>query len=413
VAVNGRSVSAQDYEDDRARRLVEREFNISNSAALPSNNTIIGRYTGGGDPALSNNVIISAGSSDIKLAINETDAVSFGGLSNYGTAGQVLTSGGTGAAPTWTTVSGGGGVAGVTGTTPITVNNTDPANPIVGVNASSTTAAGVVQLNDTVVSTSTTEAATANAVKTAYDLAAAAVPKSAYTAKGNLIVATAASTPTALAVGSNGQVLTANSACASGVAWDNAGGGSGTVTSITAGTGLTGGTITTSGTIALNAACVISPSAYTSEGTILIGAAGGGTTALSTVSNGRVLTSCSSCAGGVAWIAPGIQAMTPLTTTALTTVTLLSVNAATVRAIKLDLSITNTVTGKYFTDTIWVTHDGSNSNLATTVGARLGAAGGSPYTAGAAVTGGNLLITVTPAASSSTKFVGWYELLLI
>jgi putative ABC transport system permease protein len=42
VAVNGRSVSAQDYEDDRARRLVEREFNISNSAALPSNNTITG-----------------------------------------------------------------------------------------------------------------------------------------------------------------------------------------------------------------------------------------------------------------------------------------------------------------------------------------------------------------------------------
>jgi len=42
VAVNGRSVSAQDYEDDRARRLVEREFNISHSAALPSNNTITG-----------------------------------------------------------------------------------------------------------------------------------------------------------------------------------------------------------------------------------------------------------------------------------------------------------------------------------------------------------------------------------
>ena len=42
VAVNGRSVSAQDYEDDRARRLVEREFNISNSAVLPSNNTITG-----------------------------------------------------------------------------------------------------------------------------------------------------------------------------------------------------------------------------------------------------------------------------------------------------------------------------------------------------------------------------------
>lgn len=40
VAVNGRSVSAQDYEDERARRLVEREFNLSHSATQPPNNTI-------------------------------------------------------------------------------------------------------------------------------------------------------------------------------------------------------------------------------------------------------------------------------------------------------------------------------------------------------------------------------------
>ena len=66
------------------------------------------------------------------------------------------------------------GVQGVTGTAPVTVDNTDPANPVVGVNAASTSAAGVVQLNDTVTSTSTTEAATANAVKAAYDAAVAA-----------------------------------------------------------------------------------------------------------------------------------------------------------------------------------------------------------------------------------------------
>ncbi len=40
VAVNGRSVSAQDYDDERARRLVEREFNLSHSAVQPPNNTI-------------------------------------------------------------------------------------------------------------------------------------------------------------------------------------------------------------------------------------------------------------------------------------------------------------------------------------------------------------------------------------
>lgn len=73
---------------------------------------------------------------------------------------------------TWVTTGGGGGgggVAGVTGTSPITVDNTDPANPDIGVDAASTTAAGVVQLDDTVTSTSDTEAATANAAKTAYD----------------------------------------------------------------------------------------------------------------------------------------------------------------------------------------------------------------------------------------------------
>ena len=53
----------------------------------------------------------------------------------------------------------------------------------------------------------------------------------------------------ATAQGTDGQVLTSTG---SGVAWEDAGGGSGTVTSIVAGTGLTGGTITASGTIALD-----------------------------------------------------------------------------------------------------------------------------------------------------------------
>lgn len=47
----------------------------------------------------------------------------------------------------------------------------------IAANAASTSAAGIVQLNDTVTSTSTTQAATANAVKRAYDLANNALPK--------------------------------------------------------------------------------------------------------------------------------------------------------------------------------------------------------------------------------------------
>ena len=42
VAINGKPVSADDYEDDRAKRLVEREFNLSNSTAKPDSNIIVG-----------------------------------------------------------------------------------------------------------------------------------------------------------------------------------------------------------------------------------------------------------------------------------------------------------------------------------------------------------------------------------
>lgn len=53
----------------------------------------------------------------------------------------------------------------------------------------------------------------------------AAAPNTLMTAKGDLIVATGANNPARLAVGTNGQVLTADSSQASGVKWDNAGGG--------------------------------------------------------------------------------------------------------------------------------------------------------------------------------------------
>jgi hypothetical protein len=52
-----------------------------------------------------------------------------------------------------------------------------------------TSAAGIVQLNNTTNSTSTTQAATANALKTAYDLAAAALPKAGGTMTGDITFA--------------------------------------------------------------------------------------------------------------------------------------------------------------------------------------------------------------------------------
>ena len=42
VAVNGRAVSSDDYTDERARRLVDREFNLSHSATRPDNNQVVG-----------------------------------------------------------------------------------------------------------------------------------------------------------------------------------------------------------------------------------------------------------------------------------------------------------------------------------------------------------------------------------
>jgi putative ABC transport system permease protein len=41
VAVNGNSVGPQDYQEDRARRLVDREFNLSHSAVQPPHNQIV------------------------------------------------------------------------------------------------------------------------------------------------------------------------------------------------------------------------------------------------------------------------------------------------------------------------------------------------------------------------------------
>ena len=46
VAINDRPVQAQDYADERAQRLVEREFNLSHSAQPPGHNQIVaGRWT--------------------------------------------------------------------------------------------------------------------------------------------------------------------------------------------------------------------------------------------------------------------------------------------------------------------------------------------------------------------------------
>lgn len=74
-----------------------------------------------------------------------------------------------------------------------------------------TSGAGIVQLSDSTSSTSTTLAATANALKTTYDLANGAIPKSLVTTTGDIIYASATSTPARLGIGLEGYVLTVSS----------------------------------------------------------------------------------------------------------------------------------------------------------------------------------------------------------
>ena len=124
---------------------------------------------------------------------------------------------------------GAGKVSSVTGTSPIA--SSGGTTPAISIADGTTAAKGAVQLEDSTGSTSTTKAATPNSVKSAYDLAGAAVPKSIVDVKGDLIAATAPDTVARLPVGTNSYVLTADSAEATGLKW--AAPATGTVTSVT------------------------------------------------------------------------------------------------------------------------------------------------------------------------------------
>lgn len=119
-----------------------------------------------------------------------------------------------------------GDITGITATSPLTGGGTS-GDVTVGIQAASTTQSGAVQLTDSTSSTSTTTAATPNSVKTAFDLANGAVAKSTFTTKGDIVAATAASTISRLGVGTNGQVLTADSTASTGLKWASPASGGG------------------------------------------------------------------------------------------------------------------------------------------------------------------------------------------
>jgi hypothetical protein len=111
-----------------------------------------------------------------------------------------------------------GDITGITASSPLTGGGTSGA-VTVGIQDGTTAQKGAVQLENSTSSTSTTTAAVPASVKSAYDLADGAIAKSLVDAKGDLIAATAADTVARLAIGTNGQVLTADSTAATGMAW--------------------------------------------------------------------------------------------------------------------------------------------------------------------------------------------------
>jgi hypothetical protein len=163
-----------------------------------------------------------------------------------------------------------GDITGVTATSPLTGGGTSGAITV-GIQSASTSQAGAVQLTDSTSSTSTSTAATPNAVKSAYDLANTANTKaqgdisaSIVDAKGDLIAATAADTVARLAVGTNGQVLTADSTAATGMKWAAAAGG-GKVLQVVQGTTTTKTTITSTSFTDTGITATITPSSASSK----------------------------------------------------------------------------------------------------------------------------------------------------
>ena len=136
--------------------------------------------------------------------------------------------------------------------------------------AASTTTAGLVELatsGETATGTDGTLAVTPAGASATY------IAKSALTAKGDIISATAASTPSILSVGADGCILTACSTAPTGLCWASA--------------PITG----------IPCACI------TAKGTLISGTAASTPTALPVGTDGFVLTACSTATTGLCWAA--------------------------------------------------------------------------------------------------------------
>ena len=179
-----------------------------------------------------------------------------------------------------------------------------------------------------------------------------------FAAKGDLISASAASTPVRLPVGTTGQVLKANSATTSGLEWATA---AADIEGVTAGTGLTGGGTSGTVTLALDSAAVIAPTIVDAKGDIIAASAADTVARLAVGANDTVLTADSSTATGLKWATPAAGGMTLLSTTTLSgaTVTISSINQTYKSLVMYIYGVTNATGAGTFNVTINTANVGS------------------------------------------------------
>ena len=183
-----------------------------------------------------------------------------------GTTGQILAkASGTNMDFTWI-ANDQGDITAVTTTAPLQGGGTSGALALT-VDAASTSASGVVQLSNSTSTTSSVLAATPTAVKSAYDLADAAIAKTTVTTAGDIIYRNA-TVPARLGIGTAGQVLTVNSG-ATAPQWSAPAGG-GKVLQVVSGTYSTSTTTTSTTLVDTGLSLAITPTLNTSKVLVLI-----------------------------------------------------------------------------------------------------------------------------------------------
>ena len=141
-----------------------------------------------------------------------------------GTNGQILSANSAQATGLEWVTPNPGDITAVNVTSPITGGGTS-GDVTIAIQDASTAQKGSVQLSDSTSTTSSVLAATPTAVKSAYDLANAAIAKTTVTTAGDIIYRNA-TVPTRLGIGTAGQVLTVNSG-ATAPEWATAAAGGG------------------------------------------------------------------------------------------------------------------------------------------------------------------------------------------